>query len=56
MAVSAENDDCRSEASKSEDLTYCLVYVIAADKISLMNNEVFKKMTYIRQKASSLGE
>ncbi len=55
MAVSAESDDCRSEAS-AEDLTYCLVYVIAADKISLMNNEVFKKMRYIRQKASSLGE
>ncbi len=55
MAVAAESNDYRSEMSP-EDLTYCLVYVIAADKISLMNNEVFKKMTYIRQKASSLGE
>ncbi len=55
MAVSSENDDCRSEMSP-EDLTYCLVYVIAADKISMMKNGVIQKMTYIRQKASSLGE
>ncbi len=55
MAVTAESNDCRSEMSP-EDLTYCLVYVIAADKISMMNKEVFKKMKYIRQKASSLGE
>ncbi|RXN37758.1 interferon-induced 44-like protein [Labeo rohita] len=52
-AVSAENKDCRSTTS-TEDLTYCLVYVIAADKVSMMHDEVFKKMRYIRQKASSL--
>uniref|UniRef100_A0A8C2FW15 Interferon-induced protein 44-like n=1 Tax=Cyprinus carpio TaxID=7962 RepID=A0A8C2FW15_CYPCA len=50
---SAKNDDCKSETSP-EDLTYCLVYVIAADNVSMMNQEVFKKMKYIRQKASSL--
>lgn len=50
---SANNDDCRNETSP-EDLTYCLVYVIAADKISMMTNEVFKKMRYIREKASAL--
>ncbi len=55
MAVSAESGDCRSETS-TEDLTYCLVYVIAADKISMMNNEVIEKIKCIRQKASSLGE
>ncbi len=55
MAVSAKNEGYRSETS-AEDLTYCLVYVIAADKISLMTDEVIQKMRYIRQKASSLGE
>ncbi|KAL1254790.1 hypothetical protein QQF64_017019 [Cirrhinus molitorella] len=51
--MSAKNEDCRSNPS-SEDLTYCLVYVIAADKVSMMNDEVFKKMRYIRKKASEL--
>ncbi len=55
MAVSAESGDCRSETSP-EDLTHCLVYVVAADKISLMNNEVIQKIKCIRQKASRLGE
>ncbi|XP_059403030.1 interferon-induced protein 44-like [Carassius carassius] len=50
---SAKNYDCKSDTSP-EDLTYCLVYVIAADKVSMMTKEVFKKMKYIRQKASSL--
>uniref|UniRef100_A0A673NEF1 G domain-containing protein n=1 Tax=Sinocyclocheilus rhinocerous TaxID=307959 RepID=A0A673NEF1_9TELE len=52
-SASDKNSDCKSETSP-EDLTYCLVYVIAADKVSLMNHEVFKKMKDIRQKASSL--
>uniref|UniRef100_A0A9J8BBA5 Interferon-induced 44-like protein n=1 Tax=Cyprinus carpio carpio TaxID=630221 RepID=A0A9J8BBA5_CYPCA len=50
---SGKNDDCKSETSL-EDLTYCLVYVIAADKVSMMDDDVFRKMRYIRQKASSL--
>ncbi|XP_059403182.1 interferon-induced protein 44-like [Carassius carassius] len=52
--ASAKKDDCKSETSL-EDLTYCLVYVIAADKISMMTSDVIKKMRYIRDKASSLG-
>ncbi|XP_026063167.1 interferon-induced protein 44-like [Carassius auratus] len=52
--ASAKNYDCKSETSP-EDLTYCLVYVIAADKVSMMNQEVFRKLRVIRQKASSLG-
>ncbi|XP_052391555.1 interferon-induced protein 44 isoform X1 [Carassius gibelio] len=52
-AVSGKDVDYRSETSP-EHLTYCLVYVIAADKVSMMNQEVFKKMKYIREKASSL--
>ncbi|KAK2883406.1 hypothetical protein Q8A67_017043 [Cirrhinus molitorella] len=51
--MSAKNEDCRSNPS-TEDLTYCLVYVIAADTVSMMNDDVFKKMRYIRQKASEL--
>ncbi|XP_026050866.1 interferon-induced protein 44-like [Carassius auratus] len=51
---SAKKKGYRSKASKSEDLTHCLVYVIAADKVSMMNDEVFKKIKYIRQKASEL--
>ncbi|XP_052407388.1 interferon-induced protein 44-like [Carassius gibelio] len=52
--ASAKKDDCKSETSL-EDLTYCLVYVIAANKISMMTHDVIKKMRYIREKASSLG-
>ncbi|KAL1254766.1 hypothetical protein QQF64_016995 [Cirrhinus molitorella] len=52
-AASAKNNDCRSNPS-SEDLTYCLVYVIAANKVSMMDDDVFIKMRYIRQKASDL--
>uniref|UniRef100_A0A8C1P5C2 Interferon-induced protein 44-like n=1 Tax=Cyprinus carpio TaxID=7962 RepID=A0A8C1P5C2_CYPCA len=52
-AVSDKNVDYRSE-TRPEDLTYCLVYVIAADKVSMMNEEVFKKIRYIRENASSL--
>uniref|UniRef100_A0A8C2GWI4 Interferon-induced protein 44-like n=1 Tax=Cyprinus carpio TaxID=7962 RepID=A0A8C2GWI4_CYPCA len=51
--ASAKND-CKSETNL-EDLTNCLVYVIAADKVSMMDDDVFRKMRYIRQKASSLG-
>ncbi|KAF4099175.1 interferon-induced protein 44-like [Onychostoma macrolepis] len=50
---SAKKEDCRSETSP-EDLSYCLVYVIAADKVSQMNQDVFQKMKHIRQKASAL--
>ncbi|RXN38225.1 interferon-induced 44-like protein [Labeo rohita] len=52
-AVSAKKEDCRSTTS-TDDLTYCLVYVIAANKVSMMDREVFKKMKYIREKASDL--
>uniref|UniRef100_A0A8C2F2V8 Interferon-induced protein 44-like n=1 Tax=Cyprinus carpio TaxID=7962 RepID=A0A8C2F2V8_CYPCA len=52
-AVSDKNVDYRSETNP-EDLSYCLVYVIAADKVSMMNEEVFKKIRYIRENASSL--
>ncbi|KAL1254768.1 hypothetical protein QQF64_016997 [Cirrhinus molitorella] len=52
-AASAKNNNCRCNPS-SEDLTYCLVYVTAADKVSMMDDDVFKKIRYIRQKASDL--
>ncbi|KAL1254772.1 hypothetical protein QQF64_017001 [Cirrhinus molitorella] len=53
LAVPAKNYDCRSKPSTA-DQTHCLVYIIAANTVSLINDEVFKKMKYIRQKASNL--
>ncbi|KAK2883413.1 hypothetical protein Q8A67_017050 [Cirrhinus molitorella] len=53
--VSAKKEDCRSKPS-AVDQTHCLVYVIAADKVSMMDDDVFRKMRFIRQKASELGE
>ncbi len=38
---------------KPEDLTHCLVYIIAADKVSWMNQKVFKKMTYIDRRPAN---
>ncbi|KAI5090245.1 interferon-induced protein 44-like isoform X2 [Silurus meridionalis] len=35
------------------DQTFCLVYVMAADKVSLMKDEVIQKMKLIREKASN---
>ncbi|KAK2883405.1 hypothetical protein Q8A67_017042 [Cirrhinus molitorella] len=51
--MSAKNEDCRSKPS-IEDQTHCIVYVIAADTVSMMNDDVFNKMRYIRKKASDL--
>ncbi|KAI2645409.1 Interferon-induced protein 44 [Labeo rohita] len=51
--VSAKKEDCRGKPS-AEDLTYCLVYVVAAKTVSMMHDDVFRKMRYIRQKASEL--
>ncbi|RXN04900.1 interferon-induced 44-like protein [Labeo rohita] len=51
--ISSKKEDCRSKPS-TEDLTYCLVYVIAADKVSMMEKSVIQKMRDIRQKASDL--
>ncbi|XP_016403368.1 interferon-induced protein 44-like [Sinocyclocheilus rhinocerous] len=48
-----DNNEDRSNTSP-EDQTYCLVYVIAADKVSMMNQDVFEKIKDIRQKASTL--
>ncbi|MCI4393503.1 hypothetical protein PGIGA_G00158210 [Pangasianodon gigas] len=38
-----------------EDQTFCLVNVIAADKVSLMQNGVFEKLKKIRQEATKLN-
>ncbi|KAL0977774.1 hypothetical protein UPYG_G00161030 [Umbra pygmaea] len=40
---------------KLKDKVHCLVNVISADKVSLMSEEVQKKMYKIREKASELG-
>lgn len=39
----------------SQEQTYCLVYIMAADKVSMMNPGVIKKLQYIREKASELN-
>ncbi|MCJ8747715.1 hypothetical protein PDJAM_G00156570 [Pangasius djambal] len=39
-----------------EDQTFCLVNVIAADKVSLMHDGVFEKLKKIRQEASNLSK
>lgn len=41
---------------RSSDKVHCLVSVVAADKISLMSNDVIVKMRKVREKASELGE
>lgn len=57
--VSPQDEGYRSNPSL-QDRTYCLVYVLPADKISLtVNNdddEVTKKIKYIKNKANELGE
>ncbi|XP_014023056.2 interferon-induced protein 44-like [Salmo salar] len=40
---------------RSSDKVHCLVSVVAADKISLMSNDVIVKMRKVREKASELG-
>ncbi|XP_058630129.1 interferon-induced protein 44-like isoform X2 [Onychostoma macrolepis] len=43
----------RSDPSP-QDKTYCLVYIMAADKISMMTDNVLKKIKYIKNKANEL--
>nr|XP_055038666.1 interferon-induced protein 44-like [Misgurnus anguillicaudatus] len=52
-SVSVGDDGYRSDPTAQEQ-TYCLVYIIAADKVSMMYPEVIQKMQYIRAKASEL--
>ncbi|KAA0722595.1 Interferon-induced protein 44 [Triplophysa tibetana] len=52
--VSSGDTAYRSEPGP-QDQTYCLVYIIAADKVSLMNQDVIRKMKNIRESASGLG-
>ncbi|XP_016135148.1 interferon-induced protein 44-like [Sinocyclocheilus grahami] len=37
-----------------QDQTYCLVFVIAADKISVAADDIYKKVKYIKSKADEL--
>lgn len=61
--VSPQDEGYRSNPSLP-DQTYCLVYVLPADKISLTvhndddndDDEVTKKIKYIKNKANELGE
>ncbi|XP_056596617.1 interferon-induced protein 44-like [Triplophysa dalaica] len=51
--VSAEDTAYRSDPAP-QDQTYCLVYIIAAEKVSFMNPDHIKKMKSIRKSASGL--
>ncbi|KAI5628587.1 interferon-induced protein 44 [Silurus asotus] len=51
----SENDSCYNRNPSLGDQMHCLVNVIAADKISLMNDEFIKKWKTIRETASSMG-
>ncbi|XP_067261179.1 interferon-induced protein 44-like [Chanodichthys erythropterus] len=51
--VSPQDESYRSNPSL-QDLTYCLVFVMPADKISLMDENVITKMKYIKNKANEL--
>lgn len=53
--VSAGDKAYRSDPGP-QDQTYCLVFIIAADKVSFMNPDVIRKMKNIRESASELGE
>ncbi|KAA0722596.1 hypothetical protein E1301_Tti011971 [Triplophysa tibetana] len=51
--VSSGDTAYRSEPGP-QDQTFCLVYIIAADKVSFLNLDVIKKMKNIRESASGL--
>ncbi|XP_053333606.1 interferon-induced protein 44-like isoform X2 [Clarias gariepinus] len=49
------NDPGHRSNPALEDQTFCLVNIIAADKVSLMHNEVIVKLKKIRQAATDLN-
>ncbi|ROI62445.1 Interferon-induced protein 44-like [Anabarilius grahami] len=51
--VSPQDESFRSNPSL-QDQTYCLVFVMPADKISLMDKNVITKIKYIKNKANEL--
>lgn len=53
--VSVGDEGYKSDPSLQEQ-TFCLVYIMAADKVSIMNSDVIKKMQSIREKATELGK
>ncbi|KAG7315584.1 hypothetical protein KOW79_020450 [Hemibagrus wyckioides] len=52
--VSPNDPGYRSNPS-TEDQTFCLVNIIAADKVSLMHDDVFAKLKRIREEATNLN-
>ncbi|RXN02881.1 interferon-induced 44-like protein [Labeo rohita] len=51
--ISSQDEGYRSNPTL-QDQTYCLVFVLAGDSISRMNEAVIEKMKYIRNKANEL--
>ncbi|XP_053532157.1 interferon-induced protein 44 [Ictalurus punctatus] len=54
LSAVCKNDHGYRSNPTLEEQTFCLVNIIAADKISLMKDEVIDKLKYIRQEASKL--
>lgn len=52
MSALSKSDHGYRSNPKLEEQTFCLVNVIAADKVSLMNTTVIDKLQYIREEAS----
>ncbi|KAI7810493.1 putative interferon-induced protein 44-like [Triplophysa rosa] len=53
-AVSVDGEGYQSDPTLQEQ-SYCLVYVMAADKVPFMNTDVIRKMQNVRTKASELA-
>lgn len=54
--ITPQDNGYRSNPSL-QDQTYCLVFVIAADKISMAaDDNIYKKVKHIKSKADELGE
>ncbi|KAI5628584.1 interferon-induced protein 44-like isoform X2, partial [Silurus asotus] len=51
----SESDQCYKRNPSLDDQMHCLVNVIAADKISMMDNKFLNKWKTIRETASSMG-
>uniref|UniRef100_A0AAY3ZVD0 G domain-containing protein n=1 Tax=Denticeps clupeoides TaxID=299321 RepID=A0AAY3ZVD0_9TELE len=51
----SESDQGYKPNPSNSDKTHCLVSIIPASKISLMDNKIIEKMRKIREKASDMG-
>lgn len=52
----SQNDPGFRSNPTLEDQTFCIVNILAADKVSLMNEGVIDKLAFIREKATNLSK